>query len=65
MPLKRGAVVIASYRDPSGEPRPFLVLRSDHFAAHTLVTVLAFTGTCSGIPPLRITVQPSARNGLR
>jgi mRNA interferase MazF len=65
VPLKRGAVVMASHRDPSDKPRPFLVLRSDHFAAHVLVTVLAFTGTCTGIPPLRITVQPTLRNGLQ
>jgi mRNA interferase MazF len=57
-------VVIASRRDLSGKPRPFLVLRSDYVAAHALVTVLAFTGTCTGIPPLRITVQPTVRNGL-
>jgi mRNA interferase MazF len=63
--LKRGAMVVASHRDPSGKPRPFLVLRSDHFAAHALVTLLAFTGTCAGIPPLRITVQPTVRNGLQ
>ena len=29
-----GAVVTASVGDPAGKPRPFVVLRSDHFAEH-------------------------------
>ena len=39
MALTRGAVVAASPRDPSDIPRPFLVLRSDRFAANPLVTM--------------------------
>jgi mRNA interferase MazF len=62
--LSRGAVVAASIGAPSGKPRPFLVLRSDHFAAHSLVTIVAFTSTISEAPSLRVTVQPSAENGL-
>jgi mRNA interferase MazF len=62
--LSRGAVVTASIGSPSGKPRPFLVLRSDHFAAHSLVTIVAFTGTLTEAPSLRVTVQPSAENGL-
>ncbi|HTV30568.1 MAG TPA: type II toxin-antitoxin system PemK/MazF family toxin [Xanthobacteraceae bacterium] len=65
MRLSRGAVVTASIGSPSGKPRPFLVLRSDHFAAHALVTIVAFTGTITEAPLLRVTVQPSAENGLR
>jgi mRNA interferase MazF len=63
--LNRGAVVIASIGDPSGKPRPFLVLRSNHFAEHSLVTLLAFTGTVTEAPTLRVPVQPSIENGLR
>ena len=64
MALKRGSVVTASIGGPSGKPRPFLVIRSDHFAEHSLVTVMAFTGTISDNPTLRVTVRPSAENGL-
>ena len=64
MPLKRGAVVTASIGGPSGKPRPFLVVRSDVFAEHSLVTVMAFTSTISDNPTLRVPVQPSAKNGL-
>lgn len=65
MGLTRGAVVIASLRDPSGKPRPFLVLRSDHFADNKLVTLLAITATLIDAPPLRVPLQPTAENGLR
>lgn len=65
MPLSRGAVATASIGDPSGRPRPFLVLRSDRFADHTLVTLLAFTSTITDAPTLRVTVQPTAENDLR
>ena len=64
MALKRGAIVTASIGSPSGKPRPFLVVRADAFAEHSLVTVLAFTSTISDNPTLRVTVQPSAENGL-
>jgi len=63
--LNRGAVVTASIGEPSGKPRPFVVLRSGHFGKHALVTILAFTGTMIEAPSLRVTVQPSSRNGLR
>jgi mRNA interferase MazF len=64
VPLKRGAVVTASIGAPSGKPRPFLVVRSDSFAEHSLVTVMAFTSTISDNPTLRVAVRPSAENGL-
>jgi mRNA interferase MazF len=47
-----------------GKPRPFLLIRSNHFAEHSLVTLLAFSGTMTDAPTLRITVQLSAENGL-
>ena len=65
MALTCGAVVTASLRDPSGKPRPFLVLRSSHFAAHSMVTLVAFTTALIDTPTLRVTVQPTAQNGLR
>jgi len=63
--LTRGAVVTASIGGASGKPRPFLVLRSNHFAEHSLVTLLAFTSTLTDAPTLRVTVQPSTDNGLQ
>ena len=65
MRLTRGAVVTASIGGTSGKPRPFLVLRSNHFAEHSLVTLLAFTSTLTDAPTLRVAVQPSPDNGLK
>ena len=65
MELKRGAVVLASLGAPTGKPRPFLVLRSDRFAAHAFVTLVAFTSTLvEDAAPLRVDVRPSPENGL-
>lgn len=41
------------------------MLRSDRFAEHRFVTIVAFTGTITSAPTLRITVQPTAGNGLQ
>ena len=64
MNLLRGTVVIASLRDPSGKPRPFVVLRSNLFRDNSLVTVLAFTSRLRQAPTLRVTVEPTPDNGL-
>jgi mRNA interferase MazF len=61
VPLQRGAVVIASIR----EPRPFVVLRSDQFSRHALVTLLPITSELHDAPTLRVTVRPTAANGLQ
>jgi len=42
-----------------------LVIQADQFDEHTSVTVLPVTSTLVAAPLLRITVQPSAGNGLR
>lgn len=62
--MKRGAVVTASIGGDSAKPRPFLVLRSDRFADHTMVTILAFSATIIDAPLLRVTVRPTPENGL-
>jgi mRNA interferase MazF len=58
-------VVTASVGDPAGKPRPFVVLRSDHFVEHALVTLVAFSTTPNETPTLRVAVEPSDANGLR
>jgi mRNA interferase MazF len=62
--VTRGAVVTASIGGDSAKPRPFLVLRSDRFADHTMVTILAFSATIIDAPLLRVTVRPTPENGL-
>ena len=41
------------------------MIQADQFDEHTSVTVLPVTSTLVAAPLLRITVQPSAGNGLR
>jgi len=49
-----------------GKPRPALVVQSDLFNAdHATVSVLPITSTIIGTPVFRITLEPSAANGLR
>ena len=50
-----------------GKPRPALVIQADQFGEHATVTVtvLPATSTLVAAPLFRITVQPSAENGLQ
>lgn len=48
-----------------GKPRPALVIQADLFNEHATVTVLPVTSTLIRAPLFRITVQPSAANGLQ
>lgn len=48
-----------------GKPRPALVIQADLFNDHSSVTVLPITGTPLAAPLLRITLKPSAENGLQ
>lgn len=48
-----------------GKPRPALVMQANQFSEHTSVTVLPVTSTLVTAPLLRITVQPTADNGLQ
>ena len=58
-------MVTASVGDPAGTPRPFVVLRSDHFAEHALVILVAFSTTPNETPTLRVLVEASADKELR
>jgi mRNA interferase MazF len=48
-----------------GKPRPALVIQANVFSEHATVTVLPVTSTIVDAPLLRITVEPSASNGLK
>lgn len=61
----RGDLVTIALQGDFGKPRPALVIQADWFAAHASVTVLPVTGTLLEAPLLRVTVQPSADNGLQ
>jgi mRNA interferase MazF len=63
--MRRGDLVTIAMQGDFGKPRPALVIQADQFSEHTSVTVLPVTGTLLTAPLLRITIEPSAENGLK
>jgi mRNA interferase MazF len=61
----RGEFVTIAMQGDFGKPRPALVIQADPFNEHATVTVLPVTSTLVGAPLFRITIQPSAENGLQ
>jgi len=61
----RGEFITIAVQGDFGKPMPALVIQSDRFNEHTSVTVLPVTSTLVEAPLLRITVEPSAENGLQ
>lgn len=62
--MRRGDLVTVALPGDFGKPRPALVIQADSFREHSSVTVLPITSTLVAAPLLRVTVQPSAENGL-
>lgn len=62
--MRRGDLVTIALQGDFGKPRPALVVQADVFAEHPSVTVLPVTSALVAAPLLRITLQPSAANGL-
>lgn len=62
--MRRGDLVTVALQGDLGKPRPALVIQSDLFDAHPSVTILPVTGELLAAPLFRITVQPTAGNGL-
>lgn len=63
--MRRGDLVTIALQGDLGKPRPALLIQSDLFDAHPSVTVLPLTSQLHDAPLFRVTVQPSATNGLR
>jgi mRNA interferase MazF len=61
----RGDFVTIAMQGDYGKPRPALVIQADPFSEHASVTVLPVTSTLIAAPLLRVTVHPSAENGLQ
>ena len=61
----RGDFVTIATQGDFGKPRPALVIQADPFNGSATVTVLPVTSMLINAPLLRITVQPSAENGLQ
>ena len=61
----RGDLVTIAIQGDFGKPRPALVIQADLFDEHATVTVLLVSSTLVDAPLFRITVEPSAGNGLQ
>jgi mRNA interferase MazF len=64
--VKRGDLVVVAMPGDYGKPRPALVVQSDLFnQTHASVTLAPVTSTIVNAPLFRLTLEPSARTGLR
>ena len=64
--IKRGDIVtVAAKAHYSGKPRPALILQSHLFSAIGSVTICLLTTEIIDAPLFRLTVEPSASNGLQ
>lgn len=63
--MTRGDLVVIALQGDFGKPRPALVVQSDLFVEHPSVTVLPVTSELRETPLFRLTLQPTAENGLK
>lgn len=64
--MKRGEIwTVAGGPDYSGKPRPAIILQDDAFDATASVTICPFTTHAVEAPLMRLSIEPSERNGLR
>jgi len=63
--MKRGDLVSIAIQGDFGKPRPALVIQADAFGEHASVTVLPVTSMRVAAPLLRVTLRPTAENGLQ
>jgi mRNA interferase MazF len=63
--VKRGDFVVVALQGDYGKPRPALVIQSDLFDEHPSLTIAPVTSTIADAPLFRVTIEPTAANGLR
>lgn len=64
--MTRGEIwTVSGGTNYASKPRPAAIIQDDHFDATTSVTICAFTTDPTDAPLLRLTVEPTERNGLR
>lgn len=64
--MKRGDVVTVAATGDYGKLRPAVIVQTDAFpAAHASVVVCRMTTDCSDAADFRVTIDPTAKNGLR
>ena len=63
--VKRGDIVIISAPGDYGKARPSVVVQSDALNAVDSVLVALFTSAITDAPFYRLTIEPTATNGLK
>lgn len=63
--MKRGDFVVVALQGDYGKPRPALVVQSNLFDEHPSLTIAPVTSTIADAPLFRVTIEPTAANGLR
>ena len=63
--MKRGDVVVLVLPGGYGKPRPGLIVQGDRYAEHPSITILPLSTTITELDDIRLTVSPTAENGLR
>lgn len=63
--MTRGDIVTVSPPGAYGKPRPALVIQSDWLVETDSILVCLLTSTLRDTPLYRLTIEPTAANGLR
>jgi mRNA interferase MazF len=64
--MKRGDVVTVAAAGDHGKPRPAVIVQTDALPeGHASVVVCQMTSDCREAPDFRVTIDPTAKNGLR
>jgi mRNA interferase MazF len=64
--MKRGDVVIVAAPGDYGKSRPAIIVQTDAFPeAHSSVVICQMTSEVVDAPDFRVTIDPSAENGLQ
>jgi len=63
--VKRGDIVTVAVQGDYGKPRPAVVIQSDALSDSDSVLVVMFTSTLRDASFYRLTIEPSAKNGLK
>jgi mRNA interferase MazF len=64
--MRRGDVVTVAAAGDYGKPRPAVVVQTDAFPeSHPSVIICQMTSDLMDAPDFRVTLEPSAENGLR
>jgi mRNA interferase MazF len=64
--MNRGDVVTVAATGDYGKPRPAVIVQTDALpATHASVVVCQMTSECSDAADFRVTIEPTASNGLR